>query len=172
MLQVIKKSIVFLVLPFLTLSCTTDQEGTDHKQELTDFPTSRPNTDTVSELTPEQQSAFDALNTLQVSTDEKNRLYSTFANIGQPCYPADTSFVISQSELLIVMKQFISKYCKNLAVEKQNELAATSVLAQEEYKISHCRDNSYDENYENGLPMTGTWVMPSVLGRRDVIIVW
>ena len=166
------KSIILLVLPFLVLSCTTAQEGTDQKQELTNFPTSHPNTDTVSELTPEQESAFDALNTLQVSTDEKNRLYSTFANIVQPCYPADTNFVISQSELLIIMKQFISKYCKNLAVEKQNELAATSVLAQEEYKILHCRDNSYDENYENGLPMTGTWVMPSVLGRRDVIIVW
>lgn len=166
------KSILFLVLPFLVLSCTAAQERTDQKQELTDLPTSHPNTYTISELTPEQQSAFDALNTLQVSTDEKNRLYSTFANIGQPCYPADTSFVISQSELLIVMKQFISKYCKNLAVEKQNELAATSVLAQEEYKILHCRDNSYDENYENGLPLTGTWLMPNVLGRRDVIIVW
>jgi len=169
MLQVIKKSIVFLVLPFLVLSCTTGQEGTDHKQELTD---STLYTNTVSELTPEQQSAFDALNTLQVSTDEKNRLYSTFADIVQPCYPADTSFVISQSELLIVMKQFISKNCKNLTVEKQNELAATSVLAQEEYKILHCGDNSYNQNYENGLPMTGTWVMPSVLGRRDIILVW
>ena len=166
------KSIILLVLPYLIFSCTAAQEGTDQKQELTDFPASYPNSDTVSELTQEQQSAFDALNTLQVSTDEKNRIYSTFADIFQPCYPADTSFVISQSELLIIMKQFISKYCKNLAVEKQNELAATAVLAQEEYKILHCRDNSYDENYENGLPMTGTWIMPSVLGRRDVILVW
>jgi hypothetical protein len=169
MLQVIKKSIVFLVLPYLTLSCTTAQEGTDQKLELTD---STFYNNTVSELTPEQQSAFDALNTLQVSTDEKNRLYSTFADIVQPCYPADTSFVISQSELLIVMKQIISKNCKNLTVEKQNELAATSVLAQEEYKILHCGDNSYNQNYENGLPMTGTWVMPSVIGRRDIILVW
>ncbi len=25
---------------------------------------------------------------------------------------------------------------------------------------------------DNGVPMTGTWVMSSVLGRRDVIMVW
>ena len=70
------------------------------------------------------------------------------------------------------MKLFISNNCTSLGVEKQNELAVTSVLAQEEYKILHCRDNSINEKYENGLPVTGTWVMPSVLGRRDVILVW
>lgn len=169
MRQVIKKSIILSVLPFLILSCSPAQEGTDKKLPLTDRDYQ---VKTVSELTPAQQSAFDALNTLQTSTDQMNRIYSTFANIEQPCYPADTSFMVSQSELQVVMQQFISNNCSKLTVEEQHELAAASVLAQEEYQILHCSNNSLTENYEDGLPATGTWVMPNVLGRRDVILVW
>lgn len=130
------------------------------------------NMETISELTPEQQSAFDALNTLQVSTDEMNRLYSTFPGSVQSCYPPDTSLIISQAELLIAMKQFVTSNCKNLAVDERDELAATSILAQEEYTVLLCLDSSAPVAYENGAPMTGTWVLSSVLDRRDVIIVW
>lgn len=130
------------------------------------------NMEPTSELTSEQQSAFDALNTLQVSTDEMNRLYSTFAGIVQPCYPPDTNLIISQTEFLVAMKQFVTNNCKNLTVEERDKLAAASALVQEEYTVSLCLGNSTNITYENGAPMTGTWVMPSVLGRRDVIIVW
>lgn len=130
------------------------------------------NIETISELTIEQEAAFDALNTLQVSTDEMNRLYSTIPGIFQSCYPPDTSLTVSQAELLMAMKQFVSSNCKNLAVDERDELAATSILAQEEYTVLLCLDNSDHVTHENGAPMTGTWVMPSVLGRRDVIIVW
>ena len=169
MRQVITKSVLLLILPYLIFSCSPAQERTDKKRPLTNSGNS---ISPVAELTLAQQSAFDALNTLQTSTDQMNRLYSTFANIQPPCYPTDTSFIVSQSELLIVLKQFISNNCTKLTVEEQNELAETSVLAQEEYKILHCSYNSLNEDYENGLPLTGTWVMPSVLGRRDVILVW
>ncbi|MDG2449453.1 MAG: hypothetical protein P8M34_07435 [Saprospiraceae bacterium] len=54
------------------------QDGNKQGQEIVD---STKNVNIVQELTPIQQSAFDALNTLQVSTDSNNRLYSTFANI-------------------------------------------------------------------------------------------
>ena len=136
MRQVIKKPILLLLLPYLAFSCSPAQERTDKK-----LPLSNPGDQIkrVSELTSAQQSAFDALNSLQTSTDQMNRLYSTFANLEQPCYPADTSFMISQSELLIVLKQFISNNCTKLTVEEQNELAETSVLAQEEYKILHSK---------------------------------
>lgn len=127
---------------------------------------------TGSELTPKQQSAFDALNTLQVSTDEMNRLYSTFPGVAQPSDPPNTSLTISQAELLIAMKHFVASNCKNLSVEERDELAAASVLAQEEYTVLLSLDDSASVNYETGAPMTGTWVLPSVLGRRDVIIVW
>ncbi|MFT6166370.1 MAG: hypothetical protein ACJASF_001057 [Vicingaceae bacterium] len=171
-LQAIMKSKMSLILSLLTLSCTNVQEKVDKKQELTDLRTSYHYTEIVLEITQKEQAAFDALNTLQTSTDEMNRLYSTFANIDQPCYPADTSFEVSQSELLIFMEQFISKHCQNLTPEIQNQLAKTSVLAQKKYTVLHCTGNKSNVTNEKGLPMTGTWVMPNVLGRRDVILVW
>jgi len=168
-----KKSILLLVIPGLILSCSNGQQERNQVQQSSySLPSySTIYMDSIIELTPEQQSAFDALNTLQVSTDEKNHLYSTFAGIVQPCYPPDTSFVISRAELLIAMEQFLTRHCTNLTFEKRNELAATSVLAQEEYTVLHCRISS-KLNYINGLPMSGTWILPSVLGRRDVILEW
>lgn len=165
-----RKLILLVTTVLLLFSCTSTDESTEQVQRSTD---SQPtHTAILPELTLEQQSAFDALNTLQVSTDEKNRLYSTFAGIDQPCYPPDTSLTISQTELLMAMQQFVTNNCKNLTVEVRDVLAATSVLAQKEYTVSLCLDSSAPVTYENGIPITGTWVMPNVLGRRDVIIVW
>ncbi len=171
MLQIRIKSVLFFTLALLTLSCTSIEEEVE-KQKLTDVPLSYTTAEIISELSKEQEDAFDALNTLQTSTDEMNRLYSTFANITHPCYPADTSFTISRSDLLTAMKQFVTKHCTNLSIGERDKLAATSVLAQEEYTVLYCPDFASNVNYENGLPMTGTWVIPSVLGRRDVTMVW
>ena len=172
MLAKMKVLLVLSMSVFLLNSCS-QLNNRSEKEAAYSQPNNIPqNLKTTPELTPAQQSAFDALNTLQVCTDEMNRLYSTFAGIVQPCYPPDTSLIISQSELLIAMKQFVTNNCKNLTTEERDELAATSVLVQEEYTLSLCLDNSENINYENGAPMSGTWVMPSVLGRRDVIIVW
>ena len=123
-------------------------------------------------LTPEQHRAFEALNTLQMSTDQMNRMYSTFANINQPFYPADTSFVITQSELLNFLKIFISQNCQNLAQDRQQELATTAVLAQEEYTVLSCPGSIQPPDFDHGLPMIGTWVIPNILERRDVIMIW
>lgn len=168
---------ILLVLPILLSmlnACSQPNARMEKENHITYYqPTNiAQNVETISKLTPEQQSAFDALNTLQVSMDEMNRLYSTLPGIVQSCYPPDTSLIISQAELLIAMKQFVTSNCRNLAVDDRDELAATSVLAQEEYTVLLCLDNSAHVTHENGAPMTGTWVMPSVLGRRDVIIVW
>ncbi len=163
--SILKISMVFIVS--VVVSCSHDRNK--HKRgtnESTTYHTPVP------ELSQEQQSAFDALNTLQTSTDQMNRLYSTFANIDQPFYPVDTSFTITQSELLTFMKQFVSKHCQNVSEDVQDELAKASVLAQEEYTVLYCNSESGDQIYANGLPMSGTWVMPNVLGRRDVIMVW
>lgn len=169
-----KMSLMLSILLSLLNGCSLHNDRWEREKHIAySQPTNiAQNMETVSELTPEQQSAFEALNTLQVSTDEMNRLYSTFAGIVQPCYPPDTSLTISQAKLLIAMKQFVTTNCKNLTVEERDKLASASVLAQEEYTILLCLDNSAGVTYEDGAPMTGTWVMPSVLGRRDVIIVW
>ena len=166
--------IMLLMTCMLLISCTSTNERTNQGLQSTDsLPLDQTiHMDMIPELTKEQQSALDALNTLQVSTDEMNRLYSTFAGIDQPCYPPDTSLTISRSELLIAMKQFVTINCKNLTIEERDELATQSVLAQNEYTVSLCLDNSGPITYENGTPMKGTWVLPNVLGRRDVIIQW
>lgn len=161
---------IFVLLYFLclTFSCTDTQEGKEQKQEIFDATYNK----FVLEITPEQQSAFDALNILQVNTDVMNRLYSTFANLVQPCYPPDTSILISQSELLVAMKHFVKENCRNLDIERRQKLAKNAVLAQKEYTVLHCLNDSSKMNYKTGVPRKGTWVLPSVLGRRDVIIKW
>lgn len=165
---------MLLMLPILLSMLNACSRSSDKLEKERHSPSTNiaQNMVTTSELTPEQESAFDALNTLQVSTDEMNRLYSTFAGVVHPCFPPDTTLTISQAELLIAMKQFVTTNCKSLTVEERDELVATSVLAQKEYSVSLCLDHSAPVTYENGVPMTGTWVMPSVLDRRNVIIVW
>ena len=158
-----------LSLSCLIFSCMPAQDGNKQGQEIVD---STKNVNIVQELTPIQQSAFDALNTLQVSTDSNNRLYSTFANIVQPCYPADTSFVISQSELLSAMTQFVKENCKFLNLGLQEELAKDAVLAQEEYIVKYCPGFLSNMKYGKEIPRKGIWVLPNVLDRRDVILVW
>lgn len=162
--------IIQILLSIILFSCSATQENKSQKQEKINLPTTY--VDSIPESTPVQQKAFDALNTLQTSTDDKNHLYSTFANINQPCYPADTSIVITQAQFLTYMKQFVSKYCQNLSKDMQYELAKSAVLAQEEYTVLYCNNELANQNFKNGLPMSGTWVMPNVLGLRDVIIVW
>ena len=158
------------VLAALSLSCSTPQEGENQEPGISGSPAMH--THPKSELTLEQQASFDALNFLQTNTDEMNRLYSTFPNIGQTCHPPDTSYAITRSELLAAMKQFVTRHCTNLSIEKRTELAATAVLAQENYTVIFCSNHSDHPNDENGLPMSGTWVMPGVCGRRDVILIW
>ena len=172
MLAIMKVVLVLTMSVFLLNSCSQPDNRSEKEAAYSQPNNISQNLETTSELTPEQQSAFDALNTLQVSTDEMNRLYSTFAGIVQSCYPPDTSLTISQSELQVAMKQFVTSNCKNLSTAERDELIATSVLAQKEYTLSLCLGNSANINYENGAPMSGTWIIPSVLGRRDVIIVW
>lgn len=164
-----RKLVVFLLFLCLNFSCNFAQKGKEPSQKPT---TPMVNTTLVLELNPEQQAAFDALNTIQVSTDQQNRFYSTFSNIGQDCYPPDTSVVILQAELLEAMNFFVEKHCTQLSKEKRDTLAKTAVLAQAEYTVFHCLHNSPMPNYENGLPRQGTWVMPGVLGRRDILMIW
>lgn len=147
-----------------------ERKGQEEQTKDSDVSISR--TDSTPELSSLQQDAFDALNTLQVSTDEKNRLYSTFAGNTHACYPPDTTVTISQSEFLIAIKQFVKDNCTNLDAEKANELASKAVLAQEAYKIALCQQNSSQGSFKDGIPTKGTWIIANILGRRDVVIIW
>lgn len=149
------------------LSCSASSKKSGPNKNISASSNSIPDT-----LTLIQKSAFDALNTLQVSTDEMNRIYSTFPNINQPCYPPDTSFNIPQSKLLEAMNEFLLIYGTNLTDERRTELAAISVQAQNNYIVNFCPVNFENSNYENGLPLKGIWVLPNILGRRDLTLVW
>lgn len=170
MIQEVLKLFVFSFV-LVTAACSSStknsvQEESDKTLEFDDFLTPE------SKLTEEQQFAFDALNTLQTSTDKMNRLYSTFANTNHPFYPADTSFTISQSELLAFMNQFVSENCQNLSQETRERLVKASVLAQEVYTVMYCGPSSSHSDVKNGIPTSGTWVISNVLGRRDIVLVW
>jgi hypothetical protein len=162
-------SIPLLAAAMLLFSCMSHTE----EQSADSAPSNTPRfVAPVEELTPQQQAAFDAFNNLQTGTDEMNHLYSTFAGIYHPCFPADTSFTISRAALLNAMGIFVKKHCTNMSEEKRNELAAHAVLAQEEYLVLFSVGNASKVNYEAELPMKGTWVLPYVLGRRDVLLEW
>ena len=165
MITTIKRLLILLFFPCLTITCTFSQEGNERKKEMAN--SNKP----VSELTQEQQSAFDALNSIQV---QGKHLYSTFSGIHHDCSPPDTSFVISQAELLIAMKTLLERHYTHIKAEQRSKLANESVLAQEEYVVLQCN------GYSNGtvddeikyIPNFGTWILPEILGRRDVIIEW
>ena len=125
-----------------------------------------------SEFTIVEQAALDAFNTLQISTDERNRLYSTFPGIEHACYPPDTIFTLSQSQFTTAMNKFVRTYCKNLPLPQQDMLISTCVLAQENYTISLCSKGSSIDFMNDSFPMSGIWIIPKVLNTRDVIIKW
>lgn len=124
------------------------------------------------ELTIDQESAFDALNMIQISTKEKNRFYSTFPGIEHSCSPEDTTIHISQSDLKSAIVQYLRENGKYLSIEKQEDLSSKAVLAQEEYQIRHCSGNISPQEYKNGIPKEGKWILPNILERRDLIIKW
>ncbi|MEM6806090.1 MAG: hypothetical protein AAF696_32130 [Bacteroidota bacterium] len=171
-LKAVKNNILLLLSMFFLPACSLPTEKSEGERGAAEKNNPIQNWEIVFELNPEQDSAFEALNTLQVSTDEKNRLYSTFAGMLHACYPPDTSLRISQADFLAAMRQFITSNCKDISDEEADKLAASSVLAQEEYTLAICFPDSADPSYEKGIPRIGMWILPKVLGRRDIVLQW
>ena len=127
------------------------------------------------DLTQEQKTAFDALDILQMQMNARH-LYATFPGRKHDCFPPDSSFVISQAELLHAMEKLLAEYCKEITSERRNMLAASAVLIQDEYTVKHCYagsteiDDSALSNSET--KTTGIWILPNVQGRRDIILEW
>ena len=163
---------LLMITQWFLFSCTPAQERIDQNQESNNIPLSHSDSisDTLSELTLEQQTAFDALNSIQV---HGHHLYSTFPGMHHNCFPPDTSFVISRAELRIAMELLLTKHYSNISAEHRKKLADESVLAQEEYLVLQCgyAKESVD-NVVNINPPSGSWILPKVLGRRDIILEW
>ncbi len=124
------------------------------------------------ELTSEQQAAFEALDSLQVNSDDWSRLYSTFPDLHHKSFPADTSIIISQAEFLIAMREFVTLHYTKMPSEKRSRLIYKAVKAKGEYKVLHCRGYGVDVDYSSGIPRQGTWIFPKILGHRDLVLVW
>ncbi len=165
--------LLVLSLPILMASCASDETSDQDGVASDTLPAMRwPEVDSLPPLTSIQDSAFQALNTLQVGTDEKNRLYSTFGNINHSCYPPDTVVMIPQIELLEAMNAFVQLHCTLMSEDERNQLTSASVLAQEYYTVSLCLNETKPSTFEKGIPRSGKWVLTNVLGRRDVTLVW
>lgn len=158
----------------LLLSCTsTPEESSSDDATIEILPgDSNKEDQPLAELTPAQQSALDALDTLQTTSDDMGRLFSTFANLEQSCYPPDTILTISQSEFRRAMELFVDEHYTYLTPEKRTELAYRVAQVEEEYSVSLCLSNSTDISFAEGIPMNGIWVLTNVLGRRDVVMDW
>ena len=160
-------------LPLVYLSCTMSNEKGEQQQDSSNFVSynSIQITDTLPKLTTNQQTALDALNSIQV---KGKHLYSTFSGIHHDCLPPDTSFVISQAELLVAMKTLLERHYAHIEADQRSKLANESVLAQEEYLVLQCngysnRTVSYENKY---IPNFGSWILPEILRRTDVLIEW
>jgi len=164
--------IVFCLL-LVCLSCSLSNEKVGQGQQSNDFGSlnALQYSDSLPKLTAEQQSAFDALNSIQ---RQGKHLYSTFSGIHHECFAPDTTFVISQSELLVALEILLERYYTNIDVEQRDKLANESVLAQEEYLVVECSRNSNEimNDKSKNIPNSGSWILPEILGRRDVIIEW
>jgi len=158
-----------LIACLITASCANNPDGKSETDSTINY---FPEVEYVVDLSAEQQAAFDALDSLQVQSADKHKLYSTFPGIIQPCYPADTNYTISQEELLFAMKEFVSRHYQNLSPEMRKSLAENSVKAQKEYTVLHCHYRAYTQEDKNSLPLFGTWVIPSILGHRDLLLNW
>ena len=153
------------------MSCSSKPQGTRSMDPLPDSTTIRV------KLTPEQGAAFDALNDLQRQMQAQH-LYSTFPGISQECLQPDTSYVISRIALLDAMVELLGKYCTDIPIGERNELATNAVLAQETYTIEQCYGNELQmidgvlHDVQSTASRSGTWVLPKVLGHRDIVLVW
>ena len=119
------------------LSCTsTSEESTKDDAAVVIVPAdSTKENRPLAELGPDEQSAFDAFDVLQTSSDEPNRLFSTFANQDQVYYPPDTIITISQEEFRAAVQDFVGQNYSLLSREERDNLAKKSALAEDVYAI-------------------------------------
>ena len=68
----------------------------------------------------------------------------------------------------------MSQYYHDIPAKQQHKWASQAVLAQEKYLVLQCNDfsNIPFEIKINNTSATKLWVLPEVLGKRDIILVW
>jgi len=86
-------------------------------------------------------------------------------------------FVISQADLRIALDSLVSNYGTDISSKEQSVLLNDAVLAQKNYIVKRCygskmmlAEGSFKKVSSPNLE--GTWVLPEIVGKRDVVINW
>jgi hypothetical protein len=119
----------------------------------------------------QEEEALEALTHLQINADIENSIYLTFGNTNHNQLPSDSSFTISQETFKLVLLDYTEKHHKNISEEKRINWVETSVKAKTSYKVYYCRNQSEKAKLKNGLPLSGAWILPSVLN-KDIVLIW
>jgi hypothetical protein len=119
----------------------------------------------------QEEEALEALTHLQINADIENSIYLTFGNTNHNQLPSDSSFTISQETFKLVLLDYTEKHHKNISEEKRINWVETSVKAKTSYKVYYCRNQSEKAELKNGLPLSGAWILPSVLN-KDIVLIW
>lgn len=115
--------------------------------------------------------SLEALTQLQINADIENSIYLTFGNTNHNQLPSDSSFTISQETFKFVLLDYTEKHHTNISAEKRIDLVEASVKAKTSYKVYYCRNQSKNSELKNGLPLSGAWILPSVLN-KDIVLIW
>ncbi len=131
----------------------------------------------ISKITSAQEKGLDALNALQVNI-EGEHLYSTFPGLSHTFLPEDSSFTITDMELLQAINSISKNYGGDLSAEKFDKLAKEAIQLQDLYHIKECTRTIYQPiNHSiKSLPGKDTiskiWLIQNLLNRRDLIIIF
>ena len=121
--------------------------------------------------TDQEKEALEALTQLQINADIENSIYLTFGNTNHNQLPSDSSFTISQETFKFVLLDYTEKHHSNISAEKRIDWVEASVKAKTSYKVYYCRNQSKNSELKNGLPLSGAWILPSVLN-KDIVLIW
>ena len=125
----------------------------------------------VKKQTVEEKEALEALIQLQINADLENSIYLTFGNTNHNQLPSDSSFTISQEGFRGVLLDYARAHHKNTPDEKINNWIEAAVKAQNTYNVYYCKNRSKKELFKNGIPHSGTWIIPNILN-KDIVITW
>jgi len=132
---------------------------------------SKPETNLVKKQTTQEKEAIAALTKLQLNADIKNSIYLTYAHTNHNQLPSDSSFTISQETFRSVLFHYVKIHHKNIPDEKRANWVEASVKAKNTFDVYYCRDKTKKVVNKDGLPHSGTWILPDVLN-RDIVIIW
>lgn len=121
-----------------------------------------------------QEAAFEALNTIQQKGQVGGPLYSTFvASVNPKTFP-DTSFVLTQSAFQAALNVLLDSRGLDIPPDERRQLTLSASKAQMEYDVEtyHVVLDSARNDSVLTFPLSGTWILRGVLGRRDVIMEW